>query len=196
MSTAVRITVEEYDRMIAEGRFEPAEEHHVELIEGEIRPMSPIGHRHDEIVELLEEWSYENRPKPQIRVRSQAAVNIPGLDTVPQPDLFWARRRSYRRRRPAATDLLLLVEVADSSLAYDRTTKARLYAGAGVADYWIVNIADESIEVHRDPVGGVYQSVTTFHPGESAPLLAYAGIAFPVSVLFDEEDDEPDEAEG
>lgn len=196
MSTSVRITVEDYDRMIAEGRFEPAEEHRVELIEGEIRPMSPIGHRHDEVVELLGEWSYENRPRPQIRVRSQAAVDIPGLDTVPQPGLFWARRRSYRRRRPTAPDLLLVVEVADSSLAYDRTTKARLYATAGAADYWIVNIVDECVEVHRDPEAGAYRSMTTFRPGESVPLLAFPAIAFPVSVLFGDEDDEPGEAEG
>jgi Uma2 family endonuclease len=195
MSTSVRITVDDYERMIAEGRFEPREEYRAELILGEIVPMSPIGHRHDEMVELLEEWSYENRPRPQIRVRSQAAVDIPGLDSVPQPDLFWARRKSYRHRRPAAPDLLLLVEVADSSLSYDRTTKAGIYATAGVADYWIVNIPDECVEVHRDPKGGIYRAVTTFRPGQSIPLLAFPTIAFPVATLF-EDDDEPDNAEG
>ena len=196
MSTSVRITVDDYERMIAEGRFEPREEHHVELLEGEIVPMSPIGPEHGEAVEAITEWSYENRPKARVKVRVQDSLGIPELESIPEPDLAWVRRRSYRRRRPTTADVFLLVEVAVTSLSYDRGTKARVYATAGVADYWIVNIADECVEVHRDPKAGAYQSVTTFRPGESVPLLSYPAIAFPVSVLFGEEDGEPGEPEG
>lgn len=196
MSTSVRITVNDDDRMIAEGRFEPREAHHFELIEGEVVPMSPIGPEHGEAVEAITEWSYENRPKAQVKVRVQDSLGIPELESVPEPDVAWVRRRSYRRRRPTTADVLLLVEVAVTSPAYDRGTKARVYAKAGVADYWIVNIADECVEVHRDPEAGAYRSVTTFRPGESVPLLAYPALAFPVSALLAEEGDGPSEPEG
>jgi Uma2 family endonuclease len=196
MSTSVRITVDEYERMIAEGRFEPREEHHVELLEGEIVSMSPINPAHSNAVRQIHEWSVLNAPLGEVTIQGQDPVGIPELDSVPQPDIVWVRRRNYRRRRPTSADVLLLVEVADSSLAHDRGRKARIYAEAGVADYWIVNLRDECIEVYRDPGAGAYRSAATHRPGESIPLLAFTAIAFPVSVLFDEGHDEMDDAEG
>lgn len=196
MSTSVRITVEEYDRMIDEGRFEPREEHHVELLEGEITPMSPINPGHSNAVRELLEWCILNAPIAEVSIQGQDPIDIPELDSVPQPDLVWIRRGNYRRKRPSAADVLLLIEVADSSLSQDRGRKARIYAEVGLADYWIVNLRDETIEVRRDPEGGAYRSLKTYHPGESIPLLTFPAIAFPVSVLFDEEDDEPAEAGG
>jgi Uma2 family endonuclease len=188
MSTSTRVTIAQYDEMIERGVFVPKEDHCVELIEGEIVPMSPIGHRHDDAVEKLTEWSYENRPKHGAKVRVQAALGIPELESVPEPDLVWIRRRSYRQGRPQTLDVLLIVEVSDSSLSYDRGTKAHLYASAGIADYWIVNIPDECIVVLRDPQGGAYQLIQTFHPGESIPLLAFPEIAFPADTVFADED--------
>lgn len=196
MSTSVRITVADYERMIAEGRFEPREDHHVELLEGEIVPMSPINPGHSNAVMAFTEWSYENAPRADVRILVQAPVGIPELDSVPEPDLAWVSRGNYRRKHPTAADVLLLVEVADSSLAQDRGRKARIYAEAGIADYWIVNIRDECIEVHRDPGGGMYRSVTTRRTGESIPLLALPAVAFPVAVLFQDEDDDEEEARG
>ncbi len=199
MSTSVRITIAEYDRMIAEGRFEPAEAHRVELIEGEIRPMSPIGHRHsDEIVELLEEWSYENRPQAPDpgevagrREHPRASTRSPNpTSSGPVADPIAAATAG---RRPISSCSSRWPTPASLRTA---VTKASLYAEAGIADYWIVNLRDECIEVRRDPKAGTYGSVTTFRPGESIPLLAFPAIAFPVSVLFDEENDEPAEAEG
>jgi Uma2 family endonuclease len=194
MSTSVRITVDEYHRMIAEGRFEPREEHHVELLEGEIVPMSPINHAHRNAVNELNEWSVLNAPLREVQVQCQNPVGIPEFDSEPEPDIVWIRRGDYRRRHPTPADVALLVEVADSSLAQDRGRKARIYAEAGVADYWLVNLRDEVIEVRRDPRAGTFQSLTTFGPGDSIPSLAYPAIAFPVSVLFGE--DEPADAEG
>ncbi len=192
MSTSVRITVDEYERMIAEGRFEPREEHHVELLEGEIVPMSPINPAHSNAVSLLNEWSVLNAPLAQVQIQGQNPIGIPELDSMPQPDIVWVRRGNYRRKRATAADVRLLVEVADSSLAQDRGRKARIYAEAGVADYWIVNLREECIEVYRDPLGDSYRSMTVFRSGEVIPLLAFPTIAFPVSILFEEEDAEPD----
>jgi Uma2 family endonuclease len=186
MSTTTRITVEQYDAMIERGDFEPSEEHHVELIHGEISPMSPINPHHDDTVEELNEWSFAVLPPETVRVRVQGAIGLAPLDSVPQPDLAWLRRKRYRTERPAAEDVLLVIEVADSSLAKDRGVKARLYAEAGIADYWIVNLPERTIEVRRDPRGGLYQSLTVFRPGDEARPLAFPEIALAVARLFPE----------
>ena len=184
MSTSTKITSDDYERMIAEGHFDPSDPRRYELIEGEIVTMSPIGHEHSEAVEALNEWSFENRPKGQVKVRVQDAVGIPALNSVPQPDLFWVRRKSYRKARPQASDLLWLVEVSDSTLSYDRGRKAKIYAKAGVADYWIVNIPDQCVEVRRDHKGDFYQSIQTFRAGDLIPLLAFPEIQFAVDTVF------------
>lgn len=189
MSTSTRITVAEYDEMIARGDFEPSEDHRVELIEGELVSMYPTGEPHEEAVDILNEWSFRAGPIDQIRVRSQQSVGLPELASVPQPDLAWVRRRSYATLRPQPEDVLLVVEVADSSLAKDRGVKSRLYARSGVADYWIVNIKDRSIEVRRDPEGDTYRSRTTYRPGQSIAPLAFPEVALPVGLLFPDDDD-------
>jgi Uma2 family endonuclease len=184
MSTSLRITVAQYDEMIARGDFEPREDHHVELIEGEVVPMSPIGPVHGDFLEILTEWSYEVRPRAEVKIRVQDSLGIPELDSVPEPDLYWAGRRDYRVRRPEASDIWLLIEVSESSLAKDLGRKARLYARAGIADYWIINVAGRTVEVRREPRDGIYERVQSFRPGEMIPLLAFPEIAFPVAILF------------
>ncbi len=187
MSTDVRITIADYDRMIAEGEFEPVEEHRVELIRGEIREMSPINPPHENAVDRLMYWSLDNCPRDKVHVRLQHSLGIPELESVPQPDLAWVRQRSYRKQRPTTADLFLVVEVSDSSLRFDRGAKADLYAEAGIADYWIVNVVAQVVEVHRDPVGGRYQSVTTVRIGESVRPLAFPELELHVADLFSDE---------
>jgi Uma2 family endonuclease len=134
--------------------------------------MNPIGSRHEEIVDRLTAWSFASLPKGKVRVRIQNAIGLPALESAPEPDLAWVTQRDYSRGRPVAEDVLLIVEVADSSLAFDTGEKADLYAAAGIADYWVVDVAAERIEVRREPVGGRYQSVSS-HAGqdELRPLL-------------------------
>ena len=187
MSTTARITVEQYDEMIRQGCFEPSEEHHVELIYGEISPMmSPINPPHDDTVDLLNEWSFACLPRGTIRVRVQGSFGIPLLDSVPQPDIAWLKPGHYRTQRPLPEDVLLVIEVADSSLAKDRGIKAKLYAEAGIPDYWIVNLRDRTIEVHRDPQGSSYRSLEIRRIGEEVRPLAFPDVALSVSTLFPE----------
>jgi Uma2 family endonuclease len=184
MSTTTRISLEQYDEMIRRGDFEPREEHHVELIYGEITPMNPINPPHDDAVEELNAWSFEVLPPKAVRVRVQGAFGIPILDSVPQPDLAWLRWNRYTKQRPTPADVLLVIEVADSSLPKDRGVKARLYAEAGIADYWIVNLPERSVEVRREPQGSSYRSLVVLRPGDEVRPLAFPQIALDIARLF------------
>jgi Uma2 family endonuclease len=184
MSTVHRTTVNEFDRMADAGVFNGAPLR-VELIEGELRDMNPLRPMHDEVLERLREWSDDHKRARNFRVRSEKPVGLPELESVPMPDLTWVGNRSYMRRRPDASDIFLIAEVADTSLAYDRDVKARLYASAGLQDYWIVNIPYECIEIFRQPTAKGYQSMQAFEIDETVSALAFPEITLAVSRLFE-----------
>jgi Uma2 family endonuclease len=184
MSTSTRITLDQYHEMIRQGLFEPREEHHVELLEGEITPMSPVGPPHSSFLSLLNEWSLRRLPKKAVWVRVQDPVEIPELDSEPEPDLVWAKRADYSERHPLPQDVLLLIEISDSSLPKDRGIKAQVYAKAGIADYWIVNVLDQCIEVRRDPHDDSYHSVEVFRAGQEVRPLAFPDVALAVARIF------------
>lgn len=187
MSTGTRITIEEYDRLIAAGAFEPAEDHPVELIRGELREMSPINPPHESVLERLMYWSVDNAPRTEVRVRLQHSLGLPESDSVPQPDLAWVRQRDYSKQRPTAADVLLLVEVSDTSLGFDRGAKAALYAEAGIREYWIVNVRARMIDVYREPHDGAYDEIRTFSCGEHVAPRAYPHLRLDVAQLFSED---------
>ena len=103
--------------------------------------------------------------------RGQAPVRLP--DSRPEPDVAVVREEAndYTTRHPTATDVGLVVEVSDSSLATDQRDKARVYAAAGVPHYWIVNLPDQRIEVYSAPVGGMYTVTDQFAAGDLVPLV-------------------------
>ena len=88
------------------------------------------------------------------------------MDSAPEPDLAWVARRDYRRGRPTAEDVLLVIEVSESTLRFDLGKKAELYAAAGIADYWVVDVSARSIVVHRDPAAGRYRDVRTYRESD------------------------------
>jgi len=190
MSTTSRTTLDEYHRMIARGEFEPVEEHHVELIRGEILPMCAKGHSHNEVVVSLTEWSYDSLPRGAARVRVQDPIELPSLESEPEPDLVWAKPRRYWKQNPRPEDVLLLVEVADSSLAKDHGVKLELYAEAGIPEYWIVNIPKSSIEVYRNPRGRRYASRKIYTGAQEVHPLEFPDLALRVSELFEAEADD------
>jgi Uma2 family endonuclease len=172
MSTAYRFSVADYERMIESGVFPVKGDIRTELIYGEVRKMSPPNPPHEDTVDILNYWSVDVTPRDKIRVRVQNSLGIPEFDSVPEPDIAWMRvRDDYRTRRPQASDVLLLIEVSESTLAKDRIEKGRLYAEAEIAEYWIVNLIDGCLEVYRDPQEGVYRTSQILTRGEQfSPL--------------------------
>ena len=185
MSTTLHISIEEYDRLIKKGFFKHLRDRRIELIRGEMREMSPPGPVHEEAVDVLNRWSISNTDPAVVRVRVQNSIGLPELDSAPQPDVAWVREQSYRTGRPTSDDVFLVVEVSDSSLNYDRGTKAKLYALSGIADYWVVNLRDSCIEVFRDPQDGEYQSHEVFDRGHTVRPLKYPKLKLSVTKLFD-----------
>ena len=126
------------------------------------------------------EWSFPHLPEETIRIRVQNPLAFADVDSEPQPDIAWVREGHFSDEHPSAVDVLLVIEVASSSLHRDRTEKAELYAEVGIQDYWIVNLVDRTIEVYRDPAAGHYRSVKTFGADEVVQPLAVpeAGLSF------------------
>jgi Uma2 family endonuclease len=134
---------------------------------------------------LLNAWSFSAAvPRDQVWVRAQNPVAFVDADSEHEPDIVWAKRRRYAAHLPTADDVLLLIEVADSSLAFDRGEKANLYATAGIPDYWIVNLVDRTVEVRRDPHEGNYRSVRSFGPASIIEPLAIPEARLSVDSLF------------
>lgn len=163
-------TVDEYERMAEVGILDA--DARVELLEGEIVAMSPIGAPHASVVNRA------NRLFVQ-RLGDRAVVSVQHpLRLVPrsepEPDLVIARDRAdfYASAHPTAADALLVVEVSDSSLRKDRRVKVPIYARQGVVEVWIVDLAGQRILVHTDPVEGVYRQIRSAGPGEQLSPLA------------------------
>jgi len=186
MSTIAHYTVDDYDRIISTGVFDAPRKRRVELIHGEIREMNPIGAPHEDVVDRLLAWSVRSVSTEKVRIRVQNSIELPGLGSVPEPEIAWVlQRRDYSRNRPTADDVLLLIEVAESSLEHDTTEKAELYAGAGIKDYWAVDVAARAIEVRRDPEDGRYRSLTTHRGDEEVYPLARSVAVLRPTELFE-----------
>jgi Uma2 family endonuclease len=184
VSTIARLTLAEYDRMIQSGVFDSRERRRLEFIRGEIREMSPIGPPHEEVVDRLARWSFKNLPEDRVRVRVQNSIGLPELESAPEPDIAWVAERTYWRGRPTAADVLLIVEVADSSLSYDRGKKAQLYAEAGLSDYWVVDIPGRVIEVRRDPRDGEFRSLEVYRGEDEIRPLGLPDLVLRPAMLW------------
>jgi Uma2 family endonuclease len=158
-------TVAEYNRMGEIGIL--TEDDRVELIEGEIVEMSPIGRRHAACVDRLTEL-FSERLQRKVIVRVQSPVVLNDY-AEPQPDVALLRRREdfYERALPAPGDVLLIIEVADTTLDYDRQIKVPLYARAGISEVWVVSLVDEQVEVYTRPADGAYRNVSRHGRGEA-----------------------------
>lgn len=178
-------TVDEYYRMVDAGLL--TEDSRVELIDGVIVDMPPIGPGHSGNVNWFTDVFRE-----LFGGAAQLSIQNPlrlGLRVEPRPNVMLLRIREvhYRTSHPGPDDVLLLVEVADSSLSYDRKTKARIYARAGIADYWIVNRVDLVVEVHRDPERSRYRSVEVLKRGDVIRPLAFPDVSIAVGDILGEE---------
>jgi hypothetical protein len=175
-----RFSIEEYEKMAATGIL--AQDDRVELIEGEIIEMSPIGDPHAAAVDNLAHLLI-SRLGERARVRVQGPVRVPPR-SIPQPDLALLRPRSYKREAATTTDVPLVIEVADTSLQFDRTVKLRLYARAGIPEYWIADVNTDTVEVYRSPSGEGYTNRQVLAHGESVAPLAFPDAAIPIEAIF------------
>jgi len=177
----------EYDQLIDIGVFRPEER--LELLGGELVVSEPQNSAHYTAIGLAEDALRAALPQGWL-VRSQGPIELDD-ESEPEPDVAVTAgdRRSYSRRHPARPTLV--VEIAESRLAFDRDHKGSLYARAGLADYWIVNLVDRVLEVYRRPVpdpaasfGWRYASKETLSAGSLVELLAVPGTRVSVSDLL------------
>ena len=126
MTTVAKLRGSDFDSMVERGAFDKLEPMKIELIHGELRFMKPAGPIHEGEIEYLTYWSCANSDRQQIAIRVHSAIDCG--DHRPEPDLAWVRKMPSRRIRPTHNDVLLLIEVSDSSLKQDLGEKAELYA--------------------------------------------------------------------
>lgn len=177
-----QFTVEDYMQMVKAGILN--EDDRVELIDGEVRAMAPIGSRHAATVKRSSELIRERVGKRGI-VSVQDPIRLNDY-TEPQPDIAVLRRREdfYADAHPGPEDVLLVIEVADASLEYDREEKIPRYAQAMVPEVWLAEIETEAVTQHTEPDGRRYRHVRTFGRGEVVVSASVAGLQLAVDEIF------------
>ena len=186
-------TVQEYHRMAMAGILH--EDDRLELIDGEVIEMSPIGHRHFVCVtraSALFRGAFENK----VLISVQGPLRLDSRTEV-QPDIVLFKPRSdfYAAKIPNAADVLLVVEVSDTTLATDQKVKLPKYASAGITEYWIADLQHDLLHVYRHLQGQRYTAILSLRPGESVSLLSRPDFKFRVDELlttdFDTSTDAP-----
>ncbi|MFN8558380.1 MAG: Uma2 family endonuclease [Dehalococcoidia bacterium] len=174
-----RFTVDEYHRMGEAGIFHPDER--TELIAGEVIVMPPIGPPHNFLVLWLARFFW-SRAGDRYVVSTQGPVRL-ARDWEPQPDLMLLRPPAdrYRAALPGPEDVLLVIEVSDTTLLYDRRTKLPRYAAAGIPEAWIVNLTAACIEVARDPTPAGYTTTSIVGRGGMVAPRAFPDALLPVA---------------
>jgi Uma2 family endonuclease len=187
MSTQVEVarrlwTVAEYQRMVETGIL--TREDHVELIHGEIVQMTPIGNRHFAAVAALHALFVERLGRGAV-VSSQGSLPLPP-DSMPEPDVMVLKPRAdfYRETWVRDEDVLLLVEVAETSLRYDRLVKIPLYAAAGIREAWVVDVEGGCVEAYRETGPEGYRRTLRFERGTMFGPEAFPDLVLSVSDIL------------
>ncbi len=177
-----RFSVEEFNKLGEAGIF--AEDERVELLDGEIIVMSPIGRQHAGTVMRLQ-WTLQRRLSERVLF---AVQNPTVLDefSEPQPDIMLLKPKQdfYVSGHPQPDNILLLIEVSDTTLAYDRGRKLRKYAESGIIEVWIVNLKDQTIEQYREPFASEYGHSRVCQRGENIAVQAFPDVPFRVEELI------------
>lgn len=171
-------TVADVERMVEVGLLDPDER--LEVIGGEIVPMSPKGNHHEVLrVALLNHWSHV---KPQDVMMASEPGLRPNAKTYLEPDFIFYRQ-GLRWSEIKLSDLMLVVEVADSSLAYDQGLKAKLYASFDVRELWVINAVKLTTRIHRDPAGDGYRDIKNVSPNDTLTPLELPALAVTLAKL-------------
>ena len=173
MISTHRFTLSEYEKLVTAGVFTPEDK--VELIRGEFIDMSPMGESH--IVSIM---SFNQRLVLTYHEEAEVLVQCPVVmndNSAPEPDFALLKKRDYSKRKPHAEDVLLLIEISDSTLRYDREVKLPLYAESGVPEVWLQNVQDQRLEVYTEPNQNIYRTHLIYLPNESVcPLFSKTAI--------------------
>jgi len=182
VQTQHRFSVKDYYRMAETGVLRP--DARVELLDGKIIDMSPIGPFHGGVTDYLNEF-FVAASKGRWRTRVQNSLRLDD-HSEPQPDLVLAKAASdfYRKRHPGPEEVYLLIEISDSTLEADQTEKLPAYGRAGVPEVWIVNLNELTVEVYREPNFTGYASKTILRAGDLATPLAFADTSVDVAELL------------
>jgi Uma2 family endonuclease len=183
VNTQIRLlTSVEYYQMMESGIIREGER--VELISGQIFTMAAKGTRHTLSTRKLFKHLLA-LIGDRADVQSQDPITLPN-NSEPEPDIVIAKLRSddYVNSHPVPADIILLIEVADSSIKFDRETKAPLYAAAGITEYWIVNLIDDRLEIYRQPEGDIYTSIEIITPPRSISLPQFSDITLNIGNFF------------
>ena len=177
-----RITVDEYHHMIEAGIL--GEDDRVQLIAGAVVAMTPQGPAHALVIQNLTRLVAQGLAA-ELALRPQLPLTLPD-DSEPEPDLAVVRLEDARSREHHPRTALLVVEVAGDSLRLDRQTKAALYARAGIPEYWIVNLAETTVEVHREPDSetGAYRAKAVVSSEGTLAATSVPGLRINVADLF------------
>jgi Uma2 family endonuclease len=177
-----KFTVKQYHQMAEAGIL--TEDDRVELIRGEIVEMTPIGRHHAACVNRLAELFFVRLAQTVI-VAVQNPVELDN-NSEPQPDLVLLRRRAdfYEAGHPQSEDILLLVEVADTTVEADRNVKIPLYANSGISEVWLVDINAQCLEVYRQPSEKGYQIIQKYYRGQTVTIQAFSEVSFTVDEVL------------
>ena len=177
-----RLTVNEYYRMAEVGLLAP--DARVELIEGEIIDMAPIGSEHGSVVDLLNRLLIQAVGERAI-VRVQGAVRLSEI-SQPEPDVALLKPRPdfYRHEQPTGSDTLLIIEVSDSTLRYDRGIKLPLYARHEVPEVWIVDLPNRCVHFNRSPAGQEYATKASRSALGAMPIASLPETSVDLSRVF------------
>ncbi len=180
--TRTRITTNRYQMMVATGVLTKYDR--IELIEGDMLDMAPMGTKHSAITSRLNEV-FVLAVSRSATVVSGGPVNL-GEFSQPQPDLMLLKRRAdfYSGKTPEAADVLLLIEVSDSSLAFDQGVKLNLYARYGVAEYWVVDVEGRRVVTYREPTAKGYIRKAEFEAPDAVTPHAFFDVKIAVGEIF------------
>jgi len=175
-------TVDEFHQMAEGGVF--GEDDRLELLDGEIVQMTPIGSQHAACVKQLNEWFVRHVGVDVIVGVQDPVVLDEGNELYPDIALLRRQPDFYNRSHPRPSDVLLVVEVADTTGDYDRRVKVPRYARAGIPEVWVVDLRARVIDVHAGPVAGEYRDPRRVGPGESLAVPGVSGQQLAVAEIL------------
>jgi Uma2 family endonuclease len=168
-----RFNVLEFERLFEAGVF--GEDVQVELLDGEIFVMPEMGDDHADSLTRLNKQLIR-KLGDHVEIAPQIPLDVAEGETRPLPDFIVIDIKKYEKRKPVPSDVLLLIEISDSTLNKDRNRKSLVYARNGILEYWIVNLKDQQLEVFRHPENGVYPKPDIYKIGQPVAPLSFPDV--------------------